>query len=337
MGKTLMGALVYEGPREMNMRGVPIPAPAQDEVLIRVAKVGICGSELSGYLGHNSLRKPPLIMGHEFTGTVAAAGRSVAELQPGDRVAVNPLISCRVCRSCREGRSQLCETRRIVGIHRPGAFAEYTTVPASNVHRLPNSVTLDAGTLAEPLACAVHAARLAELDPADRLLIYGGGPIGLLLLQAARRFGLSSVVLAELNPHRRKIAEELGAIAVSGEEELLAAMPEGGFDVVADAVGVGATRMRGALHARAGGRVVFSGLHEADSALPVNVIIRNELKLRGAFCYDERDFETALEWLAAGHVGLDDWLKTEPLSEGRSSFELLLGDPGPVAKILLSV
>ena len=337
MGKTPMSALVYEGPREMNVRGTPIPEPAEGEVLIRVAKAGICGSELSGYLGHNSLRKPPLVMGHEFAGTIAALGRGVRGFKPGDRVTVNPLIACRVCRSCREGKPQLCESRKIIGVHRPGAFAEYTTAPAASVYRLPESVSMEAGTLTEPLAGAVHAARLAELDPADRLLIYGGGPIGLLLLQAAQRFGLSGIVLAELNPHRRKIAEALGAIAVSGEQELRAAMPAGGFDVVADAVGAAATRMQSALNARLGGRVVFSGLHEADSSLPVNVVIRNELKLRGAFCYDDGDFETALQWLADGSVGLNDWLRISPLSEGQASFELLLSDPGPVAKILLSI
>lgn len=337
MGKTMMSALVYEGPRVMNVRGVPVPEPLGDEVLIRVDRAGICGSELSGYLGHNSLRKPPLIMGHEFAGTVAACGTDVQGFGPGDRVTVNPLISCRTCRSCREGKPQLCLGRQIVGVHRPGAFAEYVSVPASGVYRLPDTVSAEAGALAEPLACAVHAARLAELDPADKLLIFGGGPIGLLLLQAARSFGLTGVVLLELNPKRRAIAEALGAATASGEEELSALTPEGGFDAVVDAVGVGPTRMQSALLARPGGRVVFSGLHEADSALPINVVIRNEIKLRGAFCYDDRDFETALSWLADGTVGLAEWLRIRPLAEGQASFEQLLSDPGPVAKILLAI
>ncbi|MGG4036544.1 galactitol-1-phosphate 5-dehydrogenase [Paenibacillus cisolokensis] len=337
MGKTMMNALVYENPREMNIRGVPIPEPGADDVLIRVEAAGICGSELSGYLGHNSLRKPPLIMGHEFAGTIAAAGERAGNFRPGERVTVNPLLSCRTCERCREGRPQLCGQRRIVGAHVPGAFAEYVCVPAASVRRLPEGVSFDAGALAEPLACAVHAVRLAGLDPADRMLIYGGGPIGLLVLQAARRFGLRDVALMELHPDRRRIAASLGAAVAGSEAELRSLMPAEGFDVVLDAVGVAATRRDSALLARPGGRVVFSGLHEAESAVPVNVVIRSELILRGAFCYDDADFDTALDWLADGTAGLDGWIQHSPLQEGKACFEKLLNDPGPVAKILLTI
>jgi 2-desacetyl-2-hydroxyethyl bacteriochlorophyllide A dehydrogenase len=337
MNSALMDVLVYEGPREMNMRRLPIPKPEAGEVLIRVEKVGICGSELSGYLGHNSLRVPPLVMGHEFAGTVSALGSGVTTLQPGDRVTVNPLLSCHVCCSCVGGRPQLCENRKIIGVHRPGAFAEYVAVPAGNVFLLPDSVSMNAGTLTEPLACTIHAVRLARLDPADRVLIYGGGPIGLLLLQAARQFGLRNVTLMELNRNRLDIANALGAVTADSEESLRAVMPAGGFDVVLDAVGVDATRRQSILLAKAGGRVVFSGLHEAESPIPVNVAIRNELELKGAFCYDPRDFATALQWLGDGMINLDPWFQHSPLSEGKACFDQLLGDPGPVAKILLSV
>lgn len=336
MQQAMMNALVYEGPREMNMRRIPIPTPAEDEVLIRVHKAGICGSELSGYLGQNSLRVPPLVMGHEFAGTVAAADRA-GKFRPDDRVTVNPLLSCGTCRSCREGQPQLCRERQIVGAHRQGAFAEYVAVPADRVYRLPDSVSIDAGTLAEPLACAIHAVRLAAVDPADKLLIYGGGPIGLLILQAARQFGSTDVVVMELNRDRLEIAQALGAVTASSEEQLQSLRPQDGFAVVMDAVGVGPTRMNGALHCRPGGQLVFSGLHEANSELPVNHVIREELRLIGAFCYDARDFETALEWLAAGKINLDPWLQHSPLREGQACFEQLLSNPGPIAKILLSI
>src|SRR5687768_20018 len=131
-----MRALVYEGPKIMNVREVPIPVSAEDELLIRVERAGICGSELSGYLGHNSLRKPPLVMGHEFAGEIVSIGVHAAGFALGDRVTVNPLISCGVCRDCRCGAAQLCESRKLIGAARSGAFAEYVTAPASNAYKL---------------------------------------------------------------------------------------------------------------------------------------------------------------------------------------------------------
>jgi 2-desacetyl-2-hydroxyethyl bacteriochlorophyllide A dehydrogenase len=337
MDTAKMNVLVYEGPRMMNMARVPIPKPEEGEVLIRVERVGICGSELSGYLGQNSLRVPPLIMGHEFSGTVAALGAGVVGMRIGNRVTVNPLLVCGHCRSCREGRPQLCDGRKIIGAHRAGAFAEYVAVPVKNVLDLPDEVTFDQGAMTEPLACAVHIARLAQLDPADRLLIYGSGPIGLFVLQTAIHFGLSGVVMMELDQSRLQIAESLGASAAGSREALEGLMPEGGFDVVVDAVGVDATREESVLRVRPGGRIVFSGLHEASSPIPVNTAIRNEIVIKGSFCYDSRDFVTALDWLRAGKVNIAPWTQHSPLEYGQACFEQLLSNPGPVAKIILTL
>lgn len=332
-----MDALVYEGPKELNLRKLPVPEPLSDEVLIRVERAGICGSELSGYLGQNSLRKPPLVMGHEFSGTVTAVGAGVDKIRNGERVTVNPLISCDNCRNCKLGKPQLCVERQVIGAARPGAFAEYVKVPAKSVVKLPDSVSMDRGALVEPLACAIHAARLARFDPADHLLIFGAGPIGLLVLQVAQIAGLSNIVLVDLNQERLNIAADMGAQAVSSSEKAAKLAPSEGFDVTVDAVGVDETRMDGTKLTRTGGRVVFSGLHEAESSLPVNVIIRNELQLMGAFCYNTWDFETAVAWLAADKVQLEPWIEHFPLEEGRACFERLLSNPGPVAKILLTL
>src|SRR3954469_16686142 len=130
-----MQALVWEGPRQMNLREVADPQPAAQEVLIKVIFSGICGSELGGYLGHNSLRKPPLIMGHEFSGIIEETGPSVMSFKAGDRVTANPLVTCGVCRACTTGSAQLCAQRKLLGAHLPGAFAEYVTVPQQNVYK----------------------------------------------------------------------------------------------------------------------------------------------------------------------------------------------------------
>lgn len=328
-----MKALLYEGPEQMHLRDVPLPDLKQDEVLIEVAYAGICGSELSGYLGKNSLRKPPLIMGHEFSGRIVKLGDKALSCKVGDRVTVNPLISCRNCSDCLSGRAQLCAQRRLLGAHLPGAYAQYIAVPVSSVFPLPEQVSLQQAALTEPLACAVHIARLARFNPTDRLFIAGAGPIGLLTLLAAKRFGVETIVVQDINANRLEIVSALGGRPVHADEPL-DGQP---FTVSVDAVGLGITRKLCAERARPGGRVIFSGLHDESSELPVNLAVRNELTLQGAFAYAPSDFETALQWIAEGRIHLDKWMKSAPLAEGKACFDLLLSSPGSMVKILLAV
>lgn len=332
-----MKALVYEGPRVMEMRTIPIPVPKAGEVLIRVEQAGICGSELSGYLGHNSLRKPPLVMGHEFSGTFESAGSGVVHLQKGDRVTVNPLVSCGVCTYCVRGSGQLCPERKLLGAGLPGAFAEWVVAPAANVHRLDNHVSYEEGAFAEPFAVAVHIAELLALMPQDRLLIAGAGPIGMLTLQAARIYGVTDIAVIDINPERLEVIRELGGMAAESFEALPEAFRAGGVDAAVDAVGLGATRVLCMNAVRPGGKVVFSGLHEAESKLPVNMAVRNEIATIGAFAYTPADFAKALQWIGQGKVKLLPWTVKFPLEQGAACFEKLLNAPGKIAKILLTI
>jgi 2-desacetyl-2-hydroxyethyl bacteriochlorophyllide A dehydrogenase len=331
-----MKSLVYEGPKIMNIRQSPIPEPKENELLIRVERAGICGSELSGYLGHNSLRKPPLIMGHEFSGTVVKTGEKATAFQQGDRVTANPLVSCGTCRQCRNGAAQLCPARSLVGAHRPGAFAEYVAVPADSAYILPDHVSFDQGAFTEPFACAVHICRLLQLTPTDRLLIVGAGPIGLLTLQAAKLFGLQNIVMMDINQERVDIGAKLGAVTVTRQEQL-SELSAAGFDAAVDAVGISATRKLCVESVTPGGRVAFSGLHEAESSLPINLAIRNEVLMFGAFAYAPDDFETALQWISEDRINLLPWTVHAPLEEGGASFEKLITGPGHIAKILLTI
>lgn len=341
-----MQALVYEGPRQMNMRQMPDPTPEAGEVLIRVAYSGICGSELGGYLGHNSLRKPPLIMGHEFSGEIVALGSEAAQRNPalaiGQRVTVNPLIHSDRCqiRACTEGRRNLCQNREILGIHRPGSYANLVKAPAQNVYALPDRLSLEHAALAEPLGCAVRAAKLAGCTPLDKVLITGLGPIGLLILQVIQAFGAGHIIATDTDPDRRTIGETFGIEVVDPlAEDILALIQSetngAGVDVAIDAVGATVTRKQAIAAATRGGRVVFVGLHEDNSEIPANDVIRKEINIQGSFAYAPLDFEDALDWLAAGRIKIDPWLLKAPLSEGRARFEQLLDKPGPVAKILL--
>lgn len=327
-----MKALVYEGPKTMVMRDVPVPEINEDEVLIRVERAGICGSELSGYLGQNSLRKPPLIMGHEFAGVVEKVGKNVETLNVGDRVTANPLVTCFDCYYCRNGQQQICQARRLIGAHRPGAFAEYVAVPYRNVFRLEDHVSFEEGTLVEPFAFTVHTCRLLELQPQERLLIYGAGPIGLLALQTAQIYGVRDIVVVDLNEERLEIVEELGGIAKTNID-----VESERFDVAIDAVGAGITRLNSVKAVRPGGKVAFTGLHEAESTLPINDMIRSEIRTIGVFGYSDDDFLTAVRWIGEERITMTPWIENTPLSDGGRAFEKLITNPGKVAKIVLNI
>jgi 2-desacetyl-2-hydroxyethyl bacteriochlorophyllide A dehydrogenase len=339
-----MKALVWEGPRQMNMRDMPDPEPGPAEVVIKTAYSGICGSELSGYLGENALRKPPLVMGHEFSGEIVDMGAQVTQYHPdltvGQRVTVNPLMSCNRCRHCRSGRHNLCRQRQIVGIHQPGSYADLVKTHALTVHPLPVSVSLEHAALTEPLGCAIRAAKLAAPTPVDKVLIIGLGPIGLLALQAVRAFGVIEIFASETDADRRAMGEPFGVRVLSPLAEdvvstVRSATDGWGVDVVIDAVGTTATRQQAIEAAAMGGRVVLVGLHEEASMMPANLVIRKEINLQGSFAYTPNDFVDALDWLAAGRIHIDPWLMKAPLKQGRDCFERLLSRPGPVAKILL--
>jgi 2-desacetyl-2-hydroxyethyl bacteriochlorophyllide A dehydrogenase len=339
-----MQALVWEGPRQMNLRETPTPQPPAHEVLIRVAYSGICGSELGGYLGHNSLRKPPLIMGHEFSGEIVALGEGVAEIRPnlkvGQRVTVNPLISPPWSKAALKGRHNLTLPRNILGIHRPGSYAEYINAPAVNVYPLPAAMTLEHAALTEPMACALRAAKLSGCTATDRVLITGLGPIGLLTLQVVKTMGARQIFATDTDANRRAIGEHFGVTVLNPltdkvVETIKTATDGEGVEMAIDAVGANATRRECIEAVTPGGRVVFTGLHEEESPLQANYIIRNEVNIQGSFAYTPLDFEAAFDWLAAGRLEIDPWILKAPLAEGGAMFEKLLSNPGPVAKILL--
>lgn len=339
-----MKALVWEGPRLMNMRDVPDPTPAPDEVLIRVAYSGICGSELGGYLGHNSLRKPPLIMGHEFAGEIVAMGDRAAEINPklaiGRRVTVNPLIHNPWSKAALQGRQNLNRERKILGIHRPGSYAQFVAAPATNTYPIPDQLSLEHAALAEPLACAIRATKLSGATSTDTVLVTGLGPIGLLAMQVLKSSGTRSIIATDTDPDRRAIGEQFGITvldprATNVAETVRKATDGEGASIAIDAVGATATRRECIESVTWGGTVVFTGLHDEESNIQANYIIRSEITIHGSFAYTTLDFEDALNWLADGRLEIEPWLVRAPLAEGGANFERLLNKPGPVAKILL--
>ncbi|BBL80673.1 galactitol-1-phosphate 5-dehydrogenase [Rubrobacter xylanophilus] len=336
-----MKGVVWHGPRRMAVEEVPQPEPGPGAVVLRTGAAGICGSEVEGYLGRMGNRTPPLIMGHEFSGTVVAVGEGVDGGWLGRRVAVNPLISCGECRLCRAGHENLCPERAMVGIHRPGAFAEYVEVPAGGLHALPEGMDLRSAALAEPLANGVHAAGLGlERGPAELAVVMGAGTIGLMCLQAAVLSGIPEVWVLEPHDGRRARALELGASralapGAASEEAVREAAGGLGADLVLDAAGAGETRRAAARLARPGGTVVLVGLHEDETSLGFHDVVRRQIALQGSYAYTPRDFERALEWLASGEAGIGELPDPLPLEKGPDAFEELVRGPSDRVKVFL--
>ena len=338
-----MKAIVWNGPEEMAIEEVPEPAVEPGTVIVRPEAVGICGSEVEGYLGKMGNRTPPLVMGHELAGTVTEVGEGVDPDLVGREVAVNPLSSDGTCPLCRAGYTNLCKERTLIGIHSPGGFAEYVLAPAQNVYPLPEGVGARTGALAEPLANGVHGVRLGLANHhVEHAVVIGAGTIGLMCIQAAVLDGIPEVSVVEPHGARRDQALGLGAHAsyTSGEEarEALEGPTEGlGADLVIDAVGAEATRRMAVEELlRPGGRVVFVGLHEDYTTLGFHGVVRGQLDLQGSYAFTAEDYGQAVEWLVAGRAGIGDLPPVLPLQEGPDAFAKLVKGPSEQIKVFLA-
>jgi len=309
------------------------PVPGLGEVLVKVAAVGICGSDMHAYHGHDERRPAPLILGHEAAGTILTGPNQ------GRIVAVNPLVACGECPQCRSGRQHLCPTRQIVSMPpRPGAFAEFVAVPERNVVLLPSGADLAKAALAEPIAVAWHAVRMGaeRLDrplPAMRSLVLGAGGIGLAVALVLRHFGAQDIWIAEPNALRQATARQAGLFNVyapgAGEPEA------GGVGLVIDAVGAEATRAAACRLVAPGGVIVHVGLLPGSQGLDVRRITLQEITLVGSYCYTPSDFAEVVAALMASQFGTLDWVEQRSLSEGPAAFRDIDEGKTAAAKIVL--
>jgi threonine dehydrogenase-like Zn-dependent dehydrogenase len=246
------------------------------------------------------------------------------------------------CVMCRAGYENLCLNRSLIGAHRPGAFAEYVAVPEIACYRLPDTIDDVTGTLVEPTACALRAVELAKVRPGGSVLILGAGPIGLLSLLVAKAAGASEIIITDLAQHRLDLALTWGAThavnpAMESVEEVARKATDGlGMDAAIDAVGLPVTRNSAIKAVRPGGQVVFIGLHQDDTSIPGNFIIRSEIDIKGAFCYTQNNFTSSIRLLASGFLPeATSWVDLRGLDDTDRSFAQLIDDPSSAIKIIL--
>ncbi len=337
-----MRALVYLGPRSLELRDAEIPPLRPDEVLIRVEASGICGSDLHGYLGKSRKRVPPLVMGHEVAGRVEALGRAVGDLAPGATAAVYPLLTCGTCAACRRGDTSQCSSRRVIGIDRPGGYAEYVAVPRASVVPLPPGLPALAGSLAEPLANAVHIFNRHVHGVGRRIAIFGAGTQGLMALHLAGLVAPAFVACVDLVPARLAVATRLGAtLALDARADdvvgrIRAATGGEGVDVAIEAAGASAARQAAVACVRTGGRVVLLGLGEEVTPFDAVDIVNREVSVHGSYAYTYDDFVQAVELLRSRRVGAEQWVRPFPLEDGPALFHRLVADPGDLVKAVLT-
>lgn len=315
------------------MRERPRPTPAAGERDIEIEMAGICGSDMSGFLGHSPRRKPPLTLGHELVGRTT----------DGRRVVANPLIVCGKCTRCLSGQQNLCEKWRLLGLDRvEGTFAEHVTLPEGQLYEIPDSLPSERAVLAEPLANIVHLFRIVAPLPFFRLAIVGAGTMGALSFLVAKNIGAKDILSVDVNAERLDVLKKMGAssvINVSDPSTLREAAAAGklDYDVVIDASGTAAARQMAFDLCRPGGQVLLLGMGAQRSEVDFVTSIRKEHRVVMSFAYTPVDFQRSLALLIAGEIDLGPWTEKLPLEEGQRAFEKMTRGPGATLKMLLSV
>ncbi len=328
-----MKALVYTDTLQVQYRDEPDPVPGPGESLVKIEAVGICGSDIHAYHGHDARRIPPLILGHEAVGVVQGGAQS------GKRVVLNPLMTCGVCDHCQGGRSNLCAKRELIGMRLAGAFAEYIVIPERNLLDMPQDMDPVVASLAEPAATSLHAIYLAEKvmhRPVSecRALVLGGGSIGAFAALMLTGKGCIDVLLGDTNPLRRRTAEKLGCCKVY--DPLSEDLPkENSFDLVIDAVGSGRTRSAACRFVKSGGVISHVGLQDNEPGLDTRRVTLEEIVFLGNYTYNAVDLRAAIRALSSGALGRLEWVETRSLSDGAAAFREIHEGKAAAPKIVL--
>jgi len=342
-----MKALVLEEYKKLVINDVPEPAIASGEVLIQVHSCGICGSDVHGYDGSSGRRIPPVIMGHEASGTIAKLGADVTGFAEGDRVTFDSMISCGRCRFCRGGTPNLCDDRMVLGVscedyRRNGAFAEYVNVPAHIVFKVPEVLPFNEAAMVEPVSVAVHAVNLTPVGLADTALVVGAGMIGLLTVQALRAAGCGTIIATDLADDRLEAAKKMGADVTLNPKstdvvETAKELTNGaGVDIAMEAVGAEVTVATAIDSVRKGGSITLIGNIAPTINFGVQSVVTREIAVRGS-CASSNDYPACLDLMGRGVIRTTDLISaTTPLEDGPVMFDRLYGHEPGLTKVILN-
>jgi alcohol dehydrogenase len=309
-------------------------------VVLKIEAVGICGSDMHAWHGHDPRRKPGLVLGHEFVGTIAES--AAPGFEAGTRWTGNPLITCgnpaTMCEYCVQGRNNLCANRTMVGMTRPGAYAEYMSIPAASLIAMPQGMAASTAALTEPAATAWHAVNLSMRALARplhecRVLVIGGGAIGMLAALLLKHLGVQQLTVAELNALRRQTLQQ--AVGCEVLDPRQQAPAEAAFDHVMDAVGSKVTRQQAFASVKPGGVIMHVGLQDWASEIDMRKLTLAEITLLGTYTYTTADLRATVDALDRGVFGDLHWVEHRPLEAGPQAFVDLDQGRSASAKIVL--
>lgn len=341
-----MKALVLEEYMKLAYLEVPMPEMQDDEVLVKVKAVGICGSDVHGMDGSSGRRIPPIIMGHEASGVIEAAGSKVHGWKNGDRVTFDSTIYRRDDWYTQKGMYNLSDGRMVLGVSTPefrkhGAFAEYVTVPQHILHRIPEGVSFVQAALVEPAAVSLHAINLSPIAAEDTVLVVGAGMVGMFVIQLLRIKGCKHIIAVDLEPSRLELARQLGAefAFVPGDAALGKTVYEltnnRGVDCAIEVVGIGSSVQLGISLLRKGGTITLLGNLSPEVTIPMQAVVTKQLRLQGS-CAINGEYPEILELIAKGKLDMEAILSAEaPLSEGADWFQRLYNKEKGLMKVIL--
>lgn len=332
-----MKALIYTAPHAVEMQDRPDPAPKPDEVVIRVRAAGVCGSDVLGFLGKSKKRIPPLILGHEIGGEIAAVGSGITDLRKGQRVGIMPLITCGDCVYCRRGQNSVCEKRVLLGMNVSGGFAEYTVAPRQCIYPVPDSLGYLPASMIECVATPLNLFENKVRPTIDSAAVFGAGTQGILAMQMAKVRGAKELFVVDVQDARLAVVERLGAKGINAKagdpvEAILKATGGRGCDVVVDAAGYSPARQQGLKVTARGGTLGLVGLSDPATEFDVMDIINREITVAGVYGYAPKDYKKALDLVVGGKVDVTTWVKEFPLTDGQRIFDQLTTKPGDLVK-----
>lgn len=332
-----MKAIVYKGPKTIEVMDVDVPEAKEGQVLVKVKAAGICGGDLGIYKGTHPRAKAPLVLGHEFCGIVQEDGK---KFKKGQKVTVNPIISCGHCTPCKTGNAHVCNTLRLVGIDKDGAMSEYVAVDEDKLYLVPEHVSCDVGALIEPIAVSVHSVREPGYNPGDNAIVYGCGTIGLCVATTLKQFGCTNLTLVEADDARIKKAREFGFDVYDAKTLDLEKLKEektggDGFDFIFDCAGAEAVARDLIKASKVKGKIVIVAGYKHPTMFPLNEGMFKEVSFQFVRVYRDKDYQIAVELSQKPDYAklITHKLKIE---EAQKGFDLLLTPGTGAIKVLFN-